>query len=241
MAMSAKVSGMMNHCLEQISPDWIAERLGGKKGCAVVLRFEGCLCEYSGLTRFGNVLEFPLKGLGSRCPRPVAELKYELQPSFRPVEFDAEIRRILSELHWKNGALWLLKSLSRQDGLHLFIVSDYPQQLVQRKIRSAALQAQIIGSIVEYEAEAGLYQTRLSMNQAQREAFVEGLRSSGNLSPVIYLGARADDLSSLERVTGIFIGPRAQSAGPGQFSVRNLMEANSVIRAVAEKMVKAAP
>jgi|GEM_PF-4720060 len=238
--MWAKVSGMMNHCLQQIRPDWISQCLGDGKGCAVVVRLEGCLCDCSGLTGLGNVLQFPLKGLGRRCLRPVAEISYEPQQSFRPVEFEAEIQRILSQLHWKNGALWLLKSLSRQDGLHLFIVSNYPQQLVQRKIRSAALQAQIIGSIVEYNVAAGLYETRLSMNQLQREAFVEGLRNLGRFSPVIYLGARADDLSSLEKVTGIFVGPRAQSAGPGQFSVRNLMEANSVIRAVLEKTLKVA-
>lgn len=207
----------------------------GLEGGVVLVRFEGCLCECEPEKLPDNVIDFPVSRQNRPAERNLPNPHIDAQSSYRPVEFDTMVRQAVSDLRWKNGAVWFLKSLSRQPSLQVVILSDYPEIVVRRKISCAAIKADVMGSIVDYDPIAGLYITRACMDEAARDRLVEELKGSHQVEHLVYVGARSDDLSSLERATGIFIGPLSQSAGPGQFSVRNLIEAASVVRTVFER------
>lgn len=211
----------------------VESQLSGRleKRCAVVIRFEDCLCEGKAGQRT-NVL--PLGGPNRKWHNLICaqDLAPQAEECLNPVELKAKILRISSDLHWKRGAIWFLKALSRSERVSLFIVTDEYEEIVRRKMHCIPVSGEIVGTVLQYDTESGRYRARCRMDERKRAAFVATLLQSGEFSQVICIGSRFDDLSSLTKGTGIFVGHLPLSTGPGQFSVKNLVEAVSTLKTI---------
>lgn len=198
---------------------------------AAVLRFEACLCVDRRRKQPSNLIYFPK--LQQYSPDS-SELSYLKQPigHYSPGEYERMVRQQSEQWRWSNGAIWFVRSLSHYQDTRIFLLSELVEPIVEKKSKSALVEAEIVASKISYRPVSGLYESISRIDRLGRAEFLAGLIDSNRFKQVFYVGIEEDlDLVD-ERAISIILGRGRQPSRPAQFAVKNFMEASSAMNLV---------